>query len=87
VKTSGAINLIKATVAETTPFADVANSTPHVQLPGFSTLYTGLSGCVLLIRVRSFVSKAALIVYFMALDKDTTHAIMLNSFAQDVKVE
>jgi len=60
-------------------------STPCVQLPGFSTLYlyTGLSRCVASLRVQSFVSKAALL-NFMALDKDLTHATMLNFFAQDV---
>jgi len=31
-------HLSAATVAEMTPFTDVPNSTPHVQLPGFSTL-------------------------------------------------
>ena len=36
-------------------------STLHVHLPGFSTLHAGLSGCVLLLRVRSFVSKATLL--------------------------
>jgi len=43
----------------------VPKSTPRIQLPGFSTLYTGLSGCVTTLMVRSFVSKAELIKFIL----------------------
>jgi len=52
-------HLHAASVDETTPFTDVAKSTPHVQLPGFSTLRSALS--CLAPGVQSFVAKVALL--------------------------
>jgi len=56
----------------------------RIQLPGFTTLCTGLSGCVFSLRVQSLSPKQHFKVYFMALDKNLMHATMLNSFAQNV---
>jgi len=58
-------NIIRSEVWKTRidTFTDVPKSTLRVQLPGFITLYTGLSGCVKSLWVQSFVSKAVLLKF------------------------
>jgi len=59
-------------------------STPRVQLQGFSTLYRAVWLCRVPAGAKLCLESSTFEVYFMASDKDLTHATMLNSSAQYV---
>jgi len=67
-----------------TLFTDVPKSTPHIQLPSFSTLCAGLSGCLVPARTKLCLKISTFKVYFMALENDPAHMTMFNTFAPDV---
>jgi len=77
VKTCGAINPIKQLLPKRLPW-------PMCQNQHCAFNCQASAHCIQDCLVVSLSPKQYFYVYFMALDKELTHATMLNSFAQDV---